>query len=159
MVVTASCWHQSLGIKFLCSRLKPLERVLRGTISDTNLTFNKELTLATKCALKVCMRNSSPTLNTLTLLSTCSRCTCSLILDNNPCCAGVPQKISNITFRHSQREWNSPMWIIQDSLTLSLVFPYQEFHEPMIVCPRDEVLLLSTTCTLVHSCMSAGHPQ
>ena len=65
-------------------------------------------TLAARCVMNTCSRNSSPTLNTLTPLSTCTRHICSLMLSSDPCSAGLPQNIKKMTRRHSQRKWKSP---------------------------------------------------
>ena len=59
---------------------------------------------AMSCALNACTRNSSPTLNTLTALSTFVRCMISRRLHKEPGCDGVPQNIVKITFRHSHRK-------------------------------------------------------
>lgn len=74
--------------------------------------------LAPKCALKVWTTNSSPTLKTLTSLSTWSRLMVSLILDKEPCWIGVPQKVRNMTFKHSHRKWKSPVWVTTLNLYL-----------------------------------------
>ena len=63
---------------------------------------------ATRCALNACTRNSSPTLKTLTVLSTCVHLMTSRRLHNDPGCAGLPQDIEKTTLRHSQRKWKSP---------------------------------------------------
>lgn len=72
-------------------------------------SFNRVQMLAARCALKTCTRNSSPTLNTLTDLSTCKRRMYSRWLHKEPVCDGDPQKILKTTRKHSHKKWKSPV--------------------------------------------------
>lgn len=64
--------------------------------------------LAVKCALKACIRNSSPTLNTFTPLSTWVRRASSRRWHSDPVWFGAPQNIVKTTRRHSHKKCKSP---------------------------------------------------
>lgn len=70
---------------------------------------NTSQMLAVRWALKLCIRNSSPTLKTLTPLSTFTRFTTCLKLPIEPVWELLPQYVRTITRRHSHKKWKSPV--------------------------------------------------
>lgn len=91
--------------------------------SDVLVRFNCVRILTVKWALKMCIKNSSPTLNTFTTLFTWTRLITSRRLHKDPGCAGFPQNMRNMTRKHSHRKWKTPV-----------VFYEQEGSHVHVVC-------------------------
>ena len=86
-------------------------------------TFSSWHMLAFKRALNACTMNSSATLNTFAVLSTCVRLIVSRMLHSEPTCEGAPQNIWNRTRRHSHRKWKSPIYYYMFTAIIFFFFP------------------------------------